>query len=405
MFITDKKVYHVSPYDNLAHPRFGGGDFGKGFYTSHNEEGALYYAKARTDRGLPDLISLNGQWISSNLLEDYFLYSQGILDENTSTRDKKNTPFIHALLQALKKKGGEATFSRAELEKMLETYLHWSPRWENDTKLREAFFKKFANVPLKTKPAGKANTSLYEVNISGNFLQFFTLDRKELTLIDNGYNDLDTKTLYGIMKLDYPTKNPFEVIEKANDIADSLMINYHFHKDKILNPISDQELQTVKREKALLDKALEHCLSTIADSNHPGTAERQFALMSDPSQNNMELHYRTFDLKGMNKIAEIETNKAFHLSEKLMKYSLLHLPVYSIYTDSRYCIDVLNFDGKITLGETPNTYYYIIKNLKTATLTRIKNEKTNWEWQEVKKAPQPQPLDKRIMDALTGPHR
>ena len=401
MFITDKKVYHVSPYDNLAHPRFGGGDFGKGFYTSHNEEGALYYAKARADKGLPDLISLNGQWISSNLLEDYFLYSQGILDENTSTRDKKNMPFIHTLLQALKKKGGEATFSRAELEEILsDTYRLYSDRWRNDTKLREAFFKKFENVPLKTKPAGKANTSLYEVNISGNFLQFFTLDRKELTLIDNGYNDLDTKTLYGIMKLDYPTKNPLEVIEKADDIADSLMINYHFHKDEILNPISDQELQTVKREKAFLDKILK----IIRDENPTEAEKKQFDLMSDPSQNNMELNYRTFDLN-MNRISPAEMNKAFHLSEKLMKYSLLHLPAYSIYTDSRYCIDVLNFDGKINLGETPNTYYYIIKNLKTATLTRIKNEKTNWEWQEVKKAPQPQPLDKRIMDALTGPHR
>ena len=286
---------------------------------------------------------------------------------------------------------------------MLETHLNWSTRWKTDTKLREAFFKKFANVPLKTKPADKANTSLYEVNISGNFLQFYTLDRKKLTLTDNGYNDLDTKTLYDIMKLDYPTKNPLEVIEKANYIAYSLMLEYHFSKDKILNPISDQELQTVKREKALLDKALEHGLSTIADSNHPGTAEKQFALMSDPSQNNMELHYRTFDLKGMNKIAEIEINKTLRLAEKLMKYSLLHLPVDSICTGRNYNTSVLNFDGQIDLGITNDTYYYIIKNLKTATLTRIKNKKTNWEWQEVKKAPKP--LDKRIMDVLTGSHR
>ena len=403
MFITNKKVYHVSPYDNLAHPRFGGGDFGKGFYTSHNEEGALYYAQSRTDKGLPDLISLNGQWIDSNLLEDYFLYSQGILDENTSTRDKKNTPFIHALLQALKKKGGEATFSRAELEKMLETHLNWSTRWKTDTKLREAFFKKFANVPLKTKPADKANTSLYEVNVSGNFLQFYNLDRKELTLTDNGYNDLDTKTLYKIMKLDYPTKNPARVIEKATHIAYSLMLTYHFSKDKLLNPISDQELQTVKREKALLDKALNHGLSTIADSNHAGTAEKQFALMSDPSQNNMELNYRTFDLKGMNKVAEAEVNKTLKLAEKLMKYSLLHLPANSICTGSEYNVGALNFDGQIDLGITNDTYYYIIKNLKTATLTRIKNKKTNWEWQEIKKVPKP--LDKRIMEALTGANR
>ncbi len=378
MFVTNKKVYHVSPYDNLVYPRFGGGDYGKGFYTSHNEEGALYYAQSRTDKGLPDLISINGQWINSNLLEDYFLYSQGILDENTSTRDKKNTAFIQALLYTLKRKGGEATFSRAELEEMLATHLNWSTRWQNDTQLREAFFKKFANVPLKTKRAEKANTSLYEVNISGNFLQFFTLDRKHLTLIDNGYNDLDTKTLYGIMKLDYPKKNPIQVIENADRIAYLLMLEYHFSKDKLLNPISDKELQTVKKERALLENAL----------------EKQFLLLSDPEKNNTELQYRTFDK---------ELKQTLQLAENLMKYSLLHLPTYSIYTNKSYNIDILNFDGTIDLGTTKNTYYYIIRNLKTATLTRIKNEKTDWKWQKVKKAPPP--LDKRIIDVLTGPHR
>ena len=400
MFIDHKTVYHVSPYDNLAYPRAGGGDYGKAFYTADNEDGALYYAQSRSEKPLPDLISLNGQWISSNLLEDYFLSSQGILNENTSTRDKKSMPFIHALLEALRKKGGEATFSRAELEEILaDTYRLYSDRWRNDTKLREAFFKKFANVPLKTKSAGKPNTSLYEVNIKGNFMQIYSLDQKVLTLADNGYHDLDTKTLYDIMKLDYSKKNPTRVVESARQLGYSLMLEYHFSKDKILNPLSDKEIQAVKSKSSFLDYATDHCLSALTNHNHKGTAERQFALMSDPSQNNMELGYRTFDLKGMNKVAEAETEKILQFTEKFMKYALLHLPIYKVIQDKNcYNLNVLNFDGMIDPGLTKNTYYYIIRHLKAATLTRIKNEKTNWKWQEVKKAPKP--LDKRIMDVL-----
>lgn len=406
MFVDHQVVYHLSVYDNLTGPRAGDGLNGTGFYTADTEEGALYFNYLCAARNLPDLIFINEAWFNSNFYEDVFLKSQGIIDEGTPLGKKNGMSFMKILLDKLAKKENEGTFSRAELEEMLANKnLFGNARWRTDHALRAAFLQKFADVPLKVKTAEKFDVSLYKAVVTGNFLQASSLEKKCLTLADNGYTDFDTQTLCGIMNLDDPFKEPNAFIEAACYEGFLLMKtydNYCEQSDKMLNPLTKNELQIFENALDGLDEAAKRW------QNSCDTVQNHLNLMSDPDVWNMDFEVEPFQTEEMLKRSELEMKNTLDKAEKVMKYALLHLPIENIWKGrdnksySRYNIDALNFDGLIDTALDNQSHYYIVRNLKAIELKEIKNLNTNNEWQKIKKASPQKSCEQRLFEALCG---
>ncbi len=391
MFVKNKTVYHLSVYDNLTGPRAGYGLNGTGFYTADTQEGALYfYEFCSTEKGLPNFIFINGTWFNSSFYEDVFLKSQGIIDESTPVGKKNGMSFMKILVNELKEKGNEGTVSRTEWEKMLANKnLFGNDRWRTDHALRAAFLQKFADVPLKVKTAEKFNISLYKAVVTGNFLQARSLEKKRLTLADNGYTDFDTQTLCNIMKLDDPFKNPNAFIEAASHEGSLLMETYDDYDrqaDKMLNPLTKNELRIFKNALNELNEASKRW------QNSRNTVQNHLNLMSDPGVWNMDFEVEPFHTEDILKRSELEMKNTISKAEKVLKYALLHLPVENIWKGrnnqeySRYNIDVLNFDGLIYKALNYQSHYYIVRNLKAIELKEVKKINTNNDWQKIKKA-------------------
>ena len=405
MFVKNKTVYHLSVYDNLTGPRAGYGLNGTGFYTADTQEGALYfYEFCSTEKGLPNFIFINGTWFNSSFYEDVFLKSQGIIDESMPVGKKNGMSFMKILVNELKEKGNEGTVSRTEWERMLANKnLFKNERWRTDQALRTAFLQKFADVPLKVKTAEKFDISLYKAVVTGNFLQARSLEKKRLTLADNGYTDFDTQTLCGIMKLDNPLKNPNAFIEAARHEGFLLMKtydNYHRQADKMLNPLTKNELRIFRNALNELNEAAKRW------QNSRNTVQNHLNLMSDPGVWNMDFEVEPFQTEDVLKRSELEMKNTLIKAEKVLKYALLHLPIENIWKGrnnqlySRYNIDVLNFDGLIYKALDYQSHYYIVRNLKAIELKEVKKINTNNDWQKIKKISAQNLYEKRILDAL-----
>ena len=406
MFVKNKTVYHLSVYDNLTGPRAGGGLSGTGFYTADTEEGALYFNYLCAARNLPNFIFINGAWFNSNFYEDVFLKAQGIIDEGTPLGKKNGMSFMKILLDNLAKKGNEGTVSRTEWEEMLvNKNLFGNARWRTDDALRRAFLQKFADVPLKVKTAEKFDVSLYKAVVTGNFLQAFSLEKKCLTLADNGYTDFDTQTLCNIMKLDDPLKEPDAFIEAACHEGSLLMKtydNYCEQSDKMLNPLTENALRIFNNALNELNEAAKRW------QNSRKTVQNHLNLMSDPDVWNMDFEVEPFQTEEMLKRSELEMKNTISKAEKVLKYALLHLPVENIWKGrnnqeySRYNIDALNFDGLIDTALDYQSHYYIVRNLKAVELKEVKKINTNNDWQKIKKAASQKGCEQRVLGALCG---
>ena len=191
------------------------------------------------------------------------------------------------------------------------------------------------------------------------------------------------------MKLDDPLKEPNAFIEAAHHEGSLLMKtydNYCEQSDKMLNPLTENELQIFENALNELNEAAKRWQNTRK------TVQNHLNLMSDPDVWNMDFEVEPFQTEDVLKRSELEMKNTLIKAEKVLKYALLHLPVENIWKGrnnksySRYNIDALNFDGLIDTALDNQSHYYIVRNLKAVELKEVKKINTNNDWQKIKKA-------------------